>query len=1710
MIVRFGGGNSGIAEYLEKGAKHDRHYSRDELDNRIIIDGDLEVTNKIINDIADKGQDRYLHITLSFNEPDITVETIQAVYEDYKRQFLTAYKEDEINTYAEIHWPKTQQLLNKSTQEMYDRFPHIHMVIPKHNLLTGGYTNPVGYHLKNVNIWDAIQEDVNNKHGLKSPAHSPRISLENYKAVLDRHKVSQFKSKDGDFKKSVFDTIEKQQVYSWQDFKDVVSSYGEIKVRNQGKDTEYYAVKLPDNDKFTNLNNPVFSKSYIEKREIPHKPLTQYQINNRLKQWEVVSKEIKYIDDASTAAKKAYRTLDDEQKVSFLKKTETHFYEEYDEKEIPESKRAQITFRQSYSKFDRGRETDRRSLHDLPALDVVHGRTARGNLTRAELLLSPDEIRDIQLTEADSDAGLQRSIHSTARVILDKEQIKSLSSQIIFDIEENTAIDKANDLQLFKEIRTNLKPELVLAYSQANHLINPEEHTFFRAKDGSARIAFGKYNYNVSDFFTKGLGLEWKETEVILKSLYEAQNTGLKVEPVSNNTLKECLIGFEEDIYSVKLEEFKRVSNTIDKDESLSIKQINARYFTENRRISKLEFTTWSERENLKSINAFEKLVAEEHLKAIMFGSRQDANSIKYPFSDHFEKYLTQQKVIDMSLINNLKEKYAKPQEAENELENSIGGKGFDFVLNGKEAARRAKLTANLARQGQPNTRYGYSFKELTPNQQKDSVVFSHGGKKLFETKANRTKVLGGLDFDKTATALVYSMQRYGNPLDINGTEKFREQIIEVAARNELKVEFTDPALNEALKNRLAELGMEAANENSIAAEDLELDKSLGERAAVDKAMLESKQREIETDLKEPNPAALDLAAIAIAQRLNAHEHEPITAETAALDTAVYNELKQTPALQAYFAVEMSKIGAANTEYRAEFIKNEPEEFMLANHAARKFTDELETTYQANKPQEELDLTLDEAVFKEQTEELSLSALYAAELILHEDKRTDFGTATDTTALDAWDVSSKQYELLTARIAERLESGEIPSDLQSQAEPDYLDAAKDIVLATNFKTIDSEALKTLTGEDFERPSFESIQPEAPVIEPEAIEPTTDLINEPTFDDSGAAALSSLESLQIERLKGGHSHQETFVTDDMLISIQKTDDGWQVLSGENTGAMHEVLQTERLDDALDYYESNKTLGMQVEQATPEESMESDAIFNSKTQDFIAQLESSEHLISYDESKTLSEQFAELKSGAASSLILEGNDNNQNFILIENAENGWQVTQGDAHFSADDFTEEDCPPEYIPFETSSFEEAVENMAQREGNLSMAEKLEQQQSEPEAVFNSKTQDFIAQLESSEHLISYDESKTLSEQFAELKSGAASSLILEGNDNNQNFILIENAENGWQVTQGDAHFSADDFTEEDCPPEYIPFETSSFEEAVENMAQREGNLSMAEKLEQQQSEPEASVAESEKTLDTEKPEPILVGYTAYNAGTFEEQLEDVKSKRVFTGTPVSMRVFDDSEAFEKFNSQIESGERSHSNEILKGDKFINIEPVENGWQVRTGSPHWDAEAIAEDKSAIAKYDVFHASSLDEAVKNFTERTEGFEERGNQISVKTDWAMILETFEKEPAPLSVENAGDKNTANQISELKAPESEQEAKEIAETLSTGLKELRGKPELRQAALAAVALVDSSPLLQGEMAEIAESDNFVKVVLETTRTYSDDLQMTRSAPDVDMDM
>jgi hypothetical protein len=58
MLIRIRGYNDGIKEYLGKGQKKDREFNRDEMDERVILRGDLDLTNEIIQPI-ETDSERY-------------------------------------------------------------------------------------------------------------------------------------------------------------------------------------------------------------------------------------------------------------------------------------------------------------------------------------------------------------------------------------------------------------------------------------------------------------------------------------------------------------------------------------------------------------------------------------------------------------------------------------------------------------------------------------------------------------------------------------------------------------------------------------------------------------------------------------------------------------------------------------------------------------------------------------------------------------------------------------------------------------------------------------------------------------------------------------------------------------------------------------------------------------------------------------------------------------------------------------------------------------------------------------------------------------------------------------------------------------------------------------------------------------------------------------------------------------------------------------------------------------------------------------------------------------------------------------------------------------------------------------------------------------------------------------------------------------------
>ena len=611
MIVEIGGGNSGIAEYLEKGLKQGRIFSRDELDHRVVLDGDLELTNKIINSIEDNGQERYLHITLSFREDDISNDLLQSVTAEYKSLLMSAYNDDEYNFYAEAHLPKIQSIEDSKTGKMIERKPHIHIVIPEHNLLTGNKLLPTGYtdtvNVKNIPYLDSIQEYINYKYNLESPKDFMREGGHHSANVLSRIKGDFFGEKQSKFKAQLVDEISSGKINTLESFQRRLSDFGEVKIRNKGKANQYFAVKLAEDKKFTNLNHPVFSEKAIVTKALPKADIDTIQV--RLSEWQNrVSKEIKFVDFATPTFRQKYAKADLDEKAQLLIERE----QTYERKHRQGSSLDRTNRRKRNNQSNVAHLNSRQSkpitraavgVSSMQSGVVVRGATQRG--TRTQSLLSKNELNHLRNGEPSINSSLRRNDSSrrrgNARGRIDvKPPISSRSyNQItsgvptqsyqknIFDksIESRSYITpfehyletvgntvrivkfsdsnalshlayktldsqvKQAEMAQYAEIRRNIEPVAFLNQLEKIYAVDPKNHKISYAKDGSPRFNVGKRNLNASDFLTKHLNLQWQEAKSVLEFCYANQhNKNINQERLAFEKMKSNIKAFDNDL----------------------------------------------------------------------------------------------------------------------------------------------------------------------------------------------------------------------------------------------------------------------------------------------------------------------------------------------------------------------------------------------------------------------------------------------------------------------------------------------------------------------------------------------------------------------------------------------------------------------------------------------------------------------------------------------------------------------------------------------------------------------------------------------------------------------------------------------------------------------------------------------------------------------------------------------------------------------------------------------------------------------------------------------------------------------------------------------------------------------------------------------------------------------------------------------------------
>jgi Ti-type conjugative transfer relaxase TraA len=352
-ILRFGGGKDGIKAYLEDGKKQGRELSRDELDQRIILDGDLELTDKIIHSMETDAE-KYDHLTLSFKESQMTPELLALITLDVKKFAFGAYTPEELNFYAEAHMPKikSERKWNSKTKgyEIVERLIHIHMVIPKVNLFTGQRAAPFemlkaryASQDKTVDFCQAIQERINDKYNLASPLDNLRDDFTNEADMLSRIKDDDFTGRNSKHLIMIRNMMIGKRIESPEAFKTMLQEIGTVAYGNKGKVDEYLKVKLfvGGDGKHVRLDYDQFKPEFIKmpiaekiafyktggKRTPEERAEDAIKFEKLLGRWNTFrAREIKYLSPSSKLYKEFYAKATDAEKIYVLDKLEAAHY----------------------------------------------------------------------------------------------------------------------------------------------------------------------------------------------------------------------------------------------------------------------------------------------------------------------------------------------------------------------------------------------------------------------------------------------------------------------------------------------------------------------------------------------------------------------------------------------------------------------------------------------------------------------------------------------------------------------------------------------------------------------------------------------------------------------------------------------------------------------------------------------------------------------------------------------------------------------------------------------------------------------------------------------------------------------------------------------------------------------------------------------------------------------------------------------------------------------------------------------------------------------------------------------------------------------------------------------------------------------------------------------------------------------------------------
>ncbi|MCI9687715.1 LPD7 domain-containing protein [Vibrio parahaemolyticus] len=764
MLVRVRGGKDGIAEYLRDGMKTDREMHRDQLDKRICIDGDLSITDSIIKTMAKTDKpENYFHVTLSFAERDIGEQVIRDVYEQFKTELMAAYVSEEFNIYAEVHVPKIKSYEDKSTGEVVERFPHVHVVIPKKNLLDDKNLNPFGFYKSHESYIQAIQEKINYKHNLVSPRDNQRLfNIDNGK-LLSRYKGDNFKGANAKLKSELFDVIQDKNITTMAAFKEELAKHGEVSIGKVGKPDEYLKIKPHGSTRNVRLTDSCFRPEFIEHRTLKREKPSEKQVNRLVNEWvNSKSHEVKYIHQAAPKLREQYKALPTQLKGEFLNEQRERYYRQYNlstgaglsergtgasQRNIPTSRRARDRKLGVERGIPRGFTDIPNGLPSMSELNVATGGRQRGS--RPTELLHDNASDHLAVKQKSRSPQLRRAgyeprrrvvrlsvyrkpspnetLATIKRIKAKAQHSESYVTQLFDTFQESQ--QEQSELGRFRTIRQNLKAESLLSHLSDSHGLVKDKYSHFKAKDGSVRIKAETRAYNVSDFCTKYMGLSWDETKEILKTTYGKQRQQL--------ALQQRVRQEQQAVNSIVF-----VSNRVTHD--------------------------WGKMNPLdESIRLLKHLQRKEHIGEL-------------PMALHELERHRAPETKDNAIVS-ANESFSAVESAKR-------------IMKARETAAQITLTMNDLVASKNDTKRYVDFSDKNTG---DKVFRDDGEKIVMHSKQ--------ADINHTAAALTLAAEKFG-VVKINGTKEFKDQVIDVAVSKDLNIVFADKKMEADFVRRKEEL----------------------------------------------------------------------------------------------------------------------------------------------------------------------------------------------------------------------------------------------------------------------------------------------------------------------------------------------------------------------------------------------------------------------------------------------------------------------------------------------------------------------------------------------------------------------------------------------------------------------------------------------------------------------------------------------------------------------------------------------------------------------------------------------------------------------------------------------------------------------------------------------------------------------------------------